>query len=86
MDLDVLLLRYFDTVDIESVGDARLAGGEEQLRIDFAVEKEPGRRFALWTLMHALGIAPQPEDSFKDPKLQRVARDYVAAAGRLAPD
>ena len=36
----------------------------EKLKIGFGVEREPGRKFALWCLMDALGVAPHPADAF----------------------
>jgi hypothetical protein len=56
----------------------------EKLKIAFGVEREVGRKFALWTLMEALGIAPQPADAFaKEPLLKAAAEDYLKAAFRL---
>jgi hypothetical protein len=49
-------------------------------------ERDPARRFALWTLMEAFGIAPPPTDAFKDPSLRRAAEDYLTPAWRLERD
>lgn len=78
MDLDTLCLRYFGTEALETLDDATLEAGKEQLAIDFAVEQEPGRRFALWALMAGLDIAPSPADAFpKDEKLRAAAGAYL---------
>ena len=61
MDLDTLLLHYFGTDDPAGMSEAQLAAGLEKLAIDFGVEREPGRRFALWTRRVAAtseGLAP----------------------------
>jgi hypothetical protein len=48
------------------------------------VEREPGRKFALWTLMDALGVAPLPAEAFaKEPLLKAAAEDYLKAAFRM---
>jgi hypothetical protein len=86
MDLNVLLHHYFDSDDPDAIDPARLAVGKEKLMIDFGVERDPARRFALWTVMEAFGIAPLPADAFKDPGLKRAAEDYLTAAWRLERD
>jgi hypothetical protein len=83
MDIDLLLLHYFDSPDPDEIAPLRLAAGKQRLTLDFAVEREPGRRFALWTLMEVFGIAPPPAQAFKDPALRRAAEDYLTAARRL---
>jgi len=84
MDLDALLHHYFGTHDPEAIDPEAFAAGKERLSIDFGVEREPGRRFALWTLMEAFGFAPLPAEAFdKDPALRRAAEDYLDAAWRL---
>lgn len=83
MDLDILLHHYFGTSDIDSLGDSDMARGREQLAIDFGVEREPSRRFALWTVMDALGFAPPPADAFEDPRLREAADAYLTAAWRI---
>jgi len=87
MDLDALLQHYFDTVDPETLTVEAFARGKERLAIDFGVEQEPGRKFALWTLMEALGFAPLPAEAFdKHPELKRAAEEYLSAAWRLERD
>lgn len=86
MDLDALLLHYFGSPDPDMIDPDQLAGGKERLTIDFGVERDPGRRFALWTLMDAFGIAPPPAAAFKDERLRRAAEDYLTAAWRMERD
>ncbi|MDP3907614.1 hypothetical protein [Novosphingobium sp.] len=84
MDLDALIQHFFETGDPATLTEAEYELGLERLRIGFGVEREPGRKFALWTLLDALGVAPLPADAFaKEPALKAAAEDYLSAAFRL---
>lgn len=83
MDLDDLLLRYFGAADLDAVDAGALADGAERIRIALGTERDAGRRFALWTLLHALGDAPDPALAFKNPAERRAAEEYARAADRL---
>jgi hypothetical protein len=84
MDLDTLLLRYFGTADPESLSPEALAAGREAVTIAFAVERDAGRRFALWALLAGTGGAPLPSEAFPDePALRAAANRYLDAAERL---
>ena len=84
MELDILLQHYFGTTDLTTLDEAGFELGVEKLGTAFGIEKEPGRRFALWSLLHALGDAPDPAVAFKDPAARRAAEDYAHAADRAA--
>lgn len=87
MDLDSLLLHYFGADDPDGVDPVQLAMGKEKLAVDFGLERDPARRFALWTLMEAFGFAPPPAEAFReDAALRRAAEDYLTAAWRLERD
>ena len=84
MELEALLVHFFGSEDPSTLTESEFARSLEQLRIAFGVEREPGRRFALWTLLHAFDAAPLPADAFaKDPLLKAAAEDYLSAAFRL---
>lgn len=84
MDLDALILHFFGTEDPTDLTEADYELGLERLKIGFGVEREPGRKFALWTLLDALGAAPLPADAFaKEPALKAAAEDYLKAAFRM---
>jgi len=84
MDLDALIQHFFHTDDPAELTEAEYELGLERLKIGFGVEREPGRKFALWTLMDALGVAPLPADAFaKEPMLKAAAEDYLKAAFRM---
>lgn len=83
MDFDALLAHYFGG-ELDTLDPAAFERGVERLGTDFAVEQEPGRRFALWAMLHALGAAPDPDAAFKDPAAQQAARDYAWEADKAA--
>ncbi len=87
MDLDQLLAHYFGTADPDALSPEAMAAVRERMGIDFGVERDPSRRFALWTLMDALGFAPPPADAFaKEPALRAAADRYLDTAFRIERD
>ena len=82
MDFDQLLVRFFGTDDIATLTPEQLLGGVERLRLQFGLEKDSGRRFALWCLLFMLGAAPDLETAFDDPEDREAARDFMDAAER----
>lgn len=84
MDLDALLHHYFGTTLPETLSPEAMLRGKEALAIDFGVEREPGRKFALWVVMDAIGTAPLPAEAFeKYPELKAAAEDYLTASERM---
>ena len=83
MDLDNLLTVFFGTSDLDTLDPDALAAGHERIAITFGTERGRGRKFALWTLLHALGAAPDPATAFKDPRDRKAAEDYAWAASRI---
>jgi hypothetical protein len=84
MDLEGLILHFFGSEDPASLTETEFERGLEALKIGFAVEREPGRKFALWVLLEGLGEAALPAEAFaKEPKLKAAAEDYLSAAFRL---
>lgn len=82
MDFDELLLRFFGTDDLPALPPERLVDGVEALRLQFGLERDSGRRFALWCLMHMLGVAPDLDQAFKDEADREAARDFMDATDR----
>lgn len=76
MDFDDQLRRYFGSKDLDAVPPAALAAGVERMRVDFGLESDRGRRFALWSLLFLLGSAPDL-DAFDDPADRDAARDFM---------
>lgn len=85
MDLDALIFHFFGTDDLDALDDAAIEEGRQRVEIAFGTERDSGRRFALWILLHALGAAPDPEIAFKDAKDRKAAEDYAWAARRMEP-
>lgn len=77
MDFDDQLRRYFATTDLAAVPPEALAAGVEKMRVDFGMEKDRPRRFALWTLLHMFGAAPDLDVAFSDPADRDAARDFM---------
>lgn len=77
MDLDDQFRRYFGTSDLGALTPAALAAGTEHMRVEFGLEKDRNRRFALWTLMHMLGVAPDLDIAFTAPEDRDAARRFM---------
>ncbi len=86
MDFDQLLIRFFGTDDLADLPPQQVATGVDRLRLQFGLEKDTGRRFALWCLMFMLGIAPDIDESFEDPEDREAARDFMDSADREIED
>ena len=84
MELEGLLRSYFGTDDLESLCPDALAAAIERVEVGFGTATEPGRRFALWTLLHSFGSAPDPATAFEDAGDRKAAEDYAWAAERIA--
>lgn len=76
MHFDDQLHRYFGSTDLDTVPPAALAAGVERMRVDFGLEKDQRRRFALWSLLFLLGSAPDL-DAFDDPADREAARNFM---------
>lgn len=78
MDFDDQLRRYFGTADMAAIPPLAIEAGVERMRVDFGMEQDRGRRFALWALMAMLGAAPDLDVAFKDEADRNAARDILA--------
>ena len=81
MNLEDQLRRYFGTSDIAAVPSQALAAGIEHMQVDLGLEKDPGRRFALWALLYMLGAAPDLDIAFEDEAEREAARNFMDLAG-----
>lgn len=88
MDLDGLLIRYFNATDLCRVSPDVLASGIEHCLVDLGLEQDRGKRFALWALLHMLGSAPGLDVAFKDPNDRDAARTFMdmLAAGEASEE
>jgi len=72
-----MLYRYFGTSDVAEASPAVQAAGIDRLRVDFGLETDRSRRFALWSLLYMLGQAPDIDVAFKDVADQEAARNLM---------
>jgi hypothetical protein len=86
MDFDDQLRRYFATSDFAAVTPDVLAAGVEQVRVDLGLEQDSGRRFALWSILHMLGAAPDLDVAFKKPADRDAARNFMEMMERAQAD
>ena len=77
MDLDGLLHHYFGTSDMAEASPAAQAAGVDRLRVDFGLETDRSRRFALWSLLYMLGQAPDLDVAFQDAADRDAARNLM---------
>lgn len=56
------------------------------MRVDLGLERDRGRRFALWAVLHMLGSAPDLDIAFEDAADRDAARTFMELAeGQAAP-
>ncbi len=84
MNFDDLLQRYFGTADPGQLSPAVLEAGVDRLRVDFGLERDRERRFALWSLLFLFGEAPDLDVAFAEEADREAARnlmDLLSAGG-----
>lgn len=86
MDFDDQLRRYFGTTDLSTLSPDALEAGADRMNVDLGLEADPGRRFALWALMHMLGVAPDLDVAFKDEGERDAARNFMDIAAAAEED
>ena len=89
MDLADLMQNYFGTRDLAAIEPDATRAGVERMRVDFGLEKERGRRFALWTLLHMFDAAPDLDVAFEHEEDREAARnlmDLMAQASTVPED
>ena len=82
MEFDDQLRRFFGTTDLDTMPAEAIAAGIDRMLVEFGLEQDRGRRFALWALMHMFGAAPELEVAFKDEEDRDAARDFMDLADR----
>jgi hypothetical protein len=82
MTLEDQLRRYFGTGDLAAVTPDALASGIERMKVDLGLERDRGHRFALWSLLHMLGSAPDLDAVFEDEAERDAARNFMDLADR----
>jgi len=84
MDFDDQLRRYFGTDDLATIAPTTLETGIDRMRVDFGMEKDKGRRFALWTLMYMFGASPDLDVAFDNEADRNSARDFMELMEKAA--
>lgn len=86
MQLDDQLRAYFGTDDIAALSPAAITAGAERMQVDFGLERDRSRRFALWAVMHMLGVAPALHVAFQDAGEREAARNFMDLAAGADED
>ncbi|HET9428037.1 MAG TPA: hypothetical protein VFO69_06735 [Allosphingosinicella sp.] len=77
MDFDDQIRRYFGTDDLAAVPREALSAGIERMQVDLGLERDRGRRFALWALLYMLGATPDLDVLFEDEADREAARNFM---------
>ena len=82
LDFDDQIRRYFGVADLAAVPSEALAAGIERIQVDLGLERDRGRRFALWALLHMLGSAPDLDIAFATEADREAARNFMDLADK----
>jgi hypothetical protein len=82
MQFDDQLSRYFGTRDLSLIAPSSLAAGVERMKVDFGLEKDRPRRFALWALLYVLDEAPDLDVAFAHEEDREAARNFMDLAAQ----
>lgn len=85
MNLDDQLREYFGTTNLAAIPPQALVAGIERMQVDLGLERDRGRRFALWALLHILGAAPDLDVAFADEADRDAARSFMDLADETGP-
>ena len=77
MEFDDQMRRFFGTDDLGAVSPAAMTSGVERMQVEFGLEADKGRRFAMWSLLYMLGSAPDLDVAFKDERDRDAARTFM---------
>ena len=77
MEFDDLLRRYFGSSDLTNLTRVSQNAGVERMLVDLGLEREPGKRFALWSVLCLLGEAPALDVAFAAESEREAARNFM---------
>lgn len=86
MDFDDQLQRYFGTTDLTAIEPEAMNAGIEHMRVDFGLEKDRGRRFALWAVLYMLGTRLDLDKAFENEADRNSARNFMDLMDRVPED
>ncbi len=72
-----ILQRYFGTRDLDNISPAAIPAGVERMQVDFGLEQDRSRRFALWTLLLMFEAAPDLDVAFEEEEDREAARNFM---------
>jgi len=75
--MNALLLRYFGTIEMGELTPRAIPAATEHMLVDLGMEKDPGNRFALWSLLYLLDASPDLDVVFKDESERDAARNFM---------
>ncbi len=75
--MENLLQRYFGTLDLAQVKVDAIPAATEKMLVDLGLEKDPGKRFGLWSLLFLLDAAPDLDVAFKNQEDREAARNFM---------
>ncbi|NVD44759.1 hypothetical protein [Qipengyuania atrilutea] len=82
MQLDDLLYRNFGARSLDELSDGARAAGVDKMQVDLGLSRDPGERFALWSVLYLLGSAPDLDVAFPDPDDREAARNFMDLMAR----
>jgi len=86
MEFDDQMRRFFGTDDLGAVSPEAMASGVERMRVEFGLETDKGRKFAMWSLLYMLGAAPDLESPSKPSvTAMRRAGSWTCSISRSPP-
>ena len=77
MEFDDQMRRFFGTDDLGNVSPEAMASDIERMQVEFGLETDKGRRFAMWSLLYMLGSAPDLDTAFEDAGDRDAARRFM---------
>jgi hypothetical protein len=77
MGFDDQLRRYFATADVTAITPEAMQAGVERMLVDFGMERDLRRRFAIWALLHIFGAAPDLDVAFDNDADRGMARQLM---------
>ncbi len=86
MDMQDMLQRYFGTSDLSAVGPEAVPAGVDRMLVDFGLEEDRGRKFALWSLLLMFDAAPDLDVAFKLEEDREAARNLMDLMAAASPD
>lgn len=86
MELQDQLRRYFGVDDLYALTPSGLSAGIEKMRVEFGMETDRPRRFALWSMLHIFGAAPDLDVAFEEAEDRDAARNFMEVMERSAQE